>query len=333
MKVSKASFVDQGFVGFYEWKLRLLTVVLHFHIFEVCIFIVLHLHTSSASMCAWQSRVASFSVTSLLASCALYFSGASHPLIVQHFALNCRRDLLSSCKIIAGPASPLVDFCLDPGSLELDPCDLFIQQVTYILKAGDPGDRTPPIFFIFRQNLGWERENLQDCTALMPLHLFVVFAAWLLHTEPGGDSTGQGLRWEKQVALYISGQQQWLCSDQKASGGGAHTAILCLVFVFNINTSDLLYFDIMLLKTPDLCNLRTFVAIFFLSRFTHIFRQFLEAKKQTPPIYPLLECMQYRCLLKLYKETARVHREGLTYLIFQPNFPNKPNFKWKDRFE
>ena len=95
----------------------------------------------------------------------------------------------------------------------------------------------------------------------------------------------------KQVALYISGQQQWLCSDQKASGGGAHTAILCLVFVFNINTSDLLYFDIMLLKTPDLCNLRTFVAIFFLSRFTHIFRQFLEAKKQTPPIYPLLECM------------------------------------------
>ena len=110
-----------------------------------------------------------------------------------------------------------------------------------------------------------------------------------------GDSTGQGLRWEKQVALYISGQQQWLCSDQKASGGGAHTAILCLVFVFNINTSDLLYFDIMLLKTPDLCNLRTFVAIFFLSRFTHIFRQFLEAKKQTPPIYPLLECMAPLC--------------------------------------
>ena len=71
--------------------------------------------------------------------------------------------------------------------------------------------------------------------------------------------------WEKQVALYISGQQQWLCSDQKASGGGAHTAILCLVFVFNINTSDLLYFDIMLLKTPDLCNLRTFVAIFFVA--------------------------------------------------------------------
>ena len=93
----------------------------------------------------------------------------------------------------------------------------------------------------------------------MPLHLFVVFAAWLLHTEPFFKP---------------------------------RTAILCLVFVFNINTSDLLYFDIMLLKTPDLCNLRTFVAIFFLSRFTHIFRQFLEAKKQTPPIYPLLECMQ-----------------------------------------
>ena len=24
----------------------------------------------------------------------------------------------------------------------------------YILKAGDRGDRSPPIFFIFRQNLG-----------------------------------------------------------------------------------------------------------------------------------------------------------------------------------
>ena len=87
------------------------------------------------------------------------------------------------------------------------------------------------------------------------------------------------------------------------SGGGAHTAILCLVFVFNINTSDLLYFDIMLLKTPDLCNLRTFVAIFFLSRFTHIFRQFLEAKKQTPPIYPLLECMEDSCAGKKFLKT------------------------------
>ena len=29
----------------------------------------------------------------------------------------------------------------------------------YILKAGDRGDWSPPIFFIFRQSLGWEREN------------------------------------------------------------------------------------------------------------------------------------------------------------------------------
>ena len=38
-------------------------------------------------------------------------------------------------------------------------------------------------------------------------------------------------------------------------------------FVFNIDTShiDLLYFDNLLLKTPDLCNLRTFVAIFFVA--------------------------------------------------------------------
>ena len=47
----------------------------------------------------------------------------------------------------------------------------------------------------------------------------------------------------------------------------ASPSILCLVFVFNINTShiDLLYFDNLLLKTPDLCNLRTFVAIFFVA--------------------------------------------------------------------
>ena len=37
-------------------------------------------------------------------------------------------------------------------------------QWPYILKAGDRGDRSPPIFFIFRQNLGRERENHQDCT-------------------------------------------------------------------------------------------------------------------------------------------------------------------------
>ena len=72
----------------------------------------------------------------------------------------------------------------------------------------------------------------------------------------------------------------------------ASPSVCRLCFVFNINTSyiDLLYFDNLLLKTPDLCNLRTFVAI-FLSQFTHFFCQFLEWKKQTPPIYPLLECM------------------------------------------
>ena len=72
----------------------------------------------------------------------------------------------------------------------------------------------------------------------------------------------------------------------------ASPSVCRVCFVLNINTSyiDLLYFDNLLLKTPDLCNLRTFDAI-FLSQFTHFFRQFLEAKKQTPPIYPLLECM------------------------------------------
>ena len=93
------------------------------------------------------------------------------------------------------------------------------------------------------------------------------------------------LRTRKPSRLHCTNASLSVCR------GGAHTAILCLVFVFNKNTSDLLYFDIMLLKTPDLCNLRTFVTIFFLSRFTHIFRQFLEAKKQIPPIYPLLECV------------------------------------------
>ena len=39
------------------------------------------------------------------------------------------------------------------------------------------------------------------------------------------------------------------------------------------------------------------------------------------------------CILKLYKEAGRVHRERLTYLISQPNLPNKPNFKWKDRLK
>ena len=52
---------------------------------------------------------------------------------------------------------------------------------TYILKDGDRGDRSPPIFFIFRQNLGWERENQQDWTAPMPLHPFVVFALFSIY--------------------------------------------------------------------------------------------------------------------------------------------------------
>ena len=81
-------------------------------------------------MCACQWRDASSSATSLLNSSALSSSGESaQSFCLQCFALNCRRDLLSSCKVIAGPADPPVDYCLDPGSLELDPCDLFIQQV------------------------------------------------------------------------------------------------------------------------------------------------------------------------------------------------------------
>ena len=47
----------------------------------------------------------------------------------------------------------------------------------------------------------------------------------------------------------------------------ASPSVCRLCFVFNINTFyiDLLYFDNLLLKTPDLCNLRTFVAIFFVA--------------------------------------------------------------------
>ena len=52
----------------------------------------------------------------------------------------------------------------------------------YILKVGDRGDRSSPIFFIFRQNLGCKRENHQDCTAPMPLHPFVVFALFSIQT-------------------------------------------------------------------------------------------------------------------------------------------------------
>ena len=85
-------------------------------------------------------------------------------------------------------------------------------NLAYILKVVDLRDRSLPIFFIFRQNLGWECENHQDYTAPMPLHPFVVFAAWLPLTK-----------------FYI----------------------------------DLLYFVNSLMKTPDLCNLRAFVAICF----------------------------------------------------------------------
>ena len=47
----------------------------------------------------------------------------------------------------------------------------------------------------------------------------------------------------------------------------ASPSVCCLFFVSNTSTSyiDLLYFDNLLLKTPDLCNLRTFVAIFFVA--------------------------------------------------------------------
>ena len=47
----------------------------------------------------------------------------------------------------------------------------------------------------------------------------------------------------------------------------ASPSVCRVCFVLNINTSyiDLLYFDNLLLKTPDLCNLRTFVAIFFVA--------------------------------------------------------------------
>ena len=53
----------------------------------------------------------------------------------------------------------------------------------YIQKARVLRVWTPPFFFIFRQNLGCERENHQDCTAPMPLHPLVFFAAQLPHTS------------------------------------------------------------------------------------------------------------------------------------------------------
>ena len=64
------------------------------------------------------TTVQNFSMNAFIAFC---ISGQS---------LTHRRDLLSACKTIAGPSSPPVDYCLDPGSLEIDPCDLFIQEVS-----------------------------------------------------------------------------------------------------------------------------------------------------------------------------------------------------------
>ena len=62
-------------------------------------------------------------------------------------------------------------------------------------------------------------------------------------------------------------------------GTNASQSVCRLCFVFNINTSykDLLYFDNLVLKTMDFY----FYALLsiFLSRFTHLFRQFLEPKK------------------------------------------------------
>ena len=72
----------------------------------------------------------------------------------------------------------------------------------------------------------------------------------------------------------------------------ASPSVCRVCFVFNINTSyiDLLYFDNLLLKTPDLCNLRTFVAIFCRDLRTFP-AKFWRPKKQILPMYPLLEGM------------------------------------------
>ena len=54
--------------------------------------------------------------------------------------------------------------------------DLIIPCSHTFYKLASLAAGIPPIFFIFRQNLGWERENHQDYTAPLPLHPFVVFA-------------------------------------------------------------------------------------------------------------------------------------------------------------
>ena len=61
----------------------------------------------------------------------------------------------------------------------------------------------------------------------------------------------------------------------------ASPSVCRVCFVLNINTSyiDLLYFDNLLLKTPDLCNLRTFVVIFFVAIYA-FFPPIFEGKKR-----------------------------------------------------
>ena len=76
-------------------------------------------------------------------------------------------------------------------------------------------------------------------------------------------------------------------------------------FVFNINTSyiDLLYFDNLLLKTPDLCNLLTFVAIFFVAIYALFPPFFLGQKADSANLfafwmYGLLETGQLSSIMK-----------------------------------
>ena len=82
-----------------------------------------------------------------------------------------------------------------------------------------------------------------------------------------------------------------------------------LCFVFNINTSyiNLFYFENLLLKNPDLCNLSTFVAIFCRNLRTfpaNFWRQ--KKEKQTPPNYPLLECMGHQTFCFLCPTTMNI---------------------------
>ena len=65
--------------------------------------------------------------------------------------------------------------------------------------------------------------------------------------------------------------------------------------------------SIRLLKTPDLCNLRSFVTIFFVAIYA-LFPPIFGGKKQTPAFYPLLECM--RVTLQDNKETKKIELHG-----------------------